>query len=380
MTARRTRTIGGVYRYVLLLLPCLRMGVPNPVETTRPLVLFLGESIRPHPPEEIVAIHPGSMAIECGGTRCFLRLFFLGTLAKDVAFSAQVWLTQMSQPLDGGTSPQWALERNFTASRLGAHKELVISFGDSLAPGTYHANVVILDLFPGLSADQALLAKVDQLLTLASAATPPQGRAEASAVCDTPEPPAAHPVDMQAKADKQRIPLRNGEAALHSPGSCFHVGDAFVEALSVDDIFDGNPVWLQYDSFSNECDEAVRVGLYTINDQGRLRLIVDATGTKSQFSPHGRFHEERYIFAPPEVIGRPSIFGVVPMAPELMESDLMASDLCMETTNSASVFSYFHALAPPSLVVHQPKFECVCMHVCVCVCVCMYIYIYSQQR
>ena len=96
MTARRTRTIGGVCRYVLLLLPCLRMGVPNPVETTRPLVLFLGESIRPHPPEEIVAIHPGSMAIECGGTRCFLRLFFLGTLAKDVAFSAQVRLTQLS--------------------------------------------------------------------------------------------------------------------------------------------------------------------------------------------------------------------------------------------------------------------------------------------
>ena len=88
MTARRTRTIGGVCRYVLLLLPCLRMGVPNPVETTRPLVLFLGESIRPHPPEEIVAIHPGSMAIECGGTRCFLRLFFLGTLAKDVAWNS----------------------------------------------------------------------------------------------------------------------------------------------------------------------------------------------------------------------------------------------------------------------------------------------------
>ena len=41
---------------------------------------------------------------------------------------------------------------------------------------------------------------------------------------------------------QQRIPLRNGEAAVQSLGSCFHVGDAFVEALSVDDIVDGQGV------------------------------------------------------------------------------------------------------------------------------------------
>lgn len=60
-----------------------------------------------------------------------------------------------------------------------------------------------------------------------------------------------------------QMPTQNGDPSVHSADLCFRLGDGYIEALSVDDIFARSPPFslrVHFDNVSNSCTDGQHIG------------------------------------------------------------------------------------------------------------------------
>jgi len=139
------------------------------------------------------------------------------------------------------------------------------------------------------------------------------------------------------------LPTLNGDPSLHPHGSCYHVSQGWIEAISVDELFETArhyPLMLVFDNISNAC-HARSIGVYFFVE-GKFSLFGEATHIHDILV----FNDWQST-----LIGLPISFGILPFSAPGSEDMQALSDV-----SNVSAFSFLHHLPPPSLVIHEAAF------------------------